>query len=756
MALKKYSRTAQLIYGQITNCGIETDGTIITSNSSDMMLAQIEQGKTYVLNQSAYVGFFYTEPINGNKSYDNTRTLINTAFTAPITGYIAIRLAHSSSDLMFNEGSTSLPYAPYMQWNDISYRRYETATDTVTNLPVQLYTDGQPIAANLFNINGTWTKQNPSDTVTVSGNSVTITSAYFAYVVITVEPNTDYSLSYSGSYTLVRGYNSGAFISANQVFSTNQSSVSFNTGNINTLYILFYSGTGTLGTATYSNIMLNTGSTALPYQPYAPWVMKGNTETSGTQSPSSPVTINGTGNKTANLLPPPTAAASGEINGITYNVSADGVCTFSGTASASVNLTVNLSKQFVIPYSAPAGGQGTVAFNNSKALNAVVMFYNGNTQVDAWQLNVVNRTHSSYSGMAGKTIDRYIIQIPSGVNADGLTVAVAFSDNGVPVSPFEPYGKYKVSITSNGTTLSPVYLTEQLMKIGDTVDSLVSSGTATYNTYKLVLTGDEAWDISLGVFYLGTLSVDYLRSSGNITYMSTHYVAYQQQSSAGSVPDGKFGFGDNGSVQRLYVHDSSYSTVQDFKAFLAAQYANGTPVTICYIRATPTTESVTAPSIPTTGGEVSIDVDTTVKPSELDFTYHGWHSHQPKKKSTNLCNGVFEQNGINNAGNLVESASRVRTFIDVKPNTQYTFNSNEYLRIIYGYNGDSKVGIILDTSDNASKTYTFTTAATVNKIGIALMNNAYSSSATAIVPSDVQNAMLNEGSTALPYVPYWE
>lgn len=123
--------------------------------------------------------------------------------------------------------------------------------------------------ANLFNINGTWTKQNPSDTVTVSGNSVTITSAYFAYMILNVEPNTDYTLSYSseGNYTLVRGYNSSTFSSANQVFSSNRSPVSFNTGNTETLYILFYSGTGTTGTTTYSNIMLSEGA-AIPFEPY--------------------------------------------------------------------------------------------------------------------------------------------------------------------------------------------------------------------------------------------------------------------------------------------------------------------------------------------------------------------------------------------------------------------------------------------------------------------------------------------------------
>ena len=53
---------------------------------------------------------------------------------------------------------------------------------------------------------------------------------------------------------------------------------------------------------------------------------------------------------------------------------------------------------------------------------------------------------------------------------------------------------------------------------------------------------------------------------------------------------------------------------------------------------TATTETVTVPTITTTGGTVTLDVDTTVKPSELDLTYHGWHEHQPLKRE----NGAWE------------------------------------------------------------------------------------------------------------------
>ena len=377
------------------------------------------------------------------------------------------------------------------------------------------------------------------------------------------------------------------------------------------------------GAQTYTKfpIVLRTTEQSIPI-----WSMDGNTETSGNPSLSNPVDVQGVGERTANLLPPPTAAASGEINGITYNVSADGVCTFSGTASASVNITVDLSEQFVIPYSTPAGGQGTVAFNNTKALNAVVMFYNGNTQVDAWQLNVVNRTHTSYSGMSGKTINKYIIQFASGVNADGLSVAVAFSDNGVPVSPFEPCGQYKISIVSNQTELTPVYLTEQLREIGDTADNIVSSGTANRLTYKYEFKGTELWSLGTNQMFI---SQNNLQDIPAPLAASALICSHFPNDNTGIINGNAWFF-------QVYGYSAVASDVATWQQYLAQQYTNGTPVTVWYILATPTTETVTVPTIPTTSGLNTIDVDTSVKPSKMSLTYDGYKICKPKRKSENI------------------------------------------------------------------------------------------------------------------------
>ena len=84
---------------------------------------------------------------------------------------------------------------------------------------------------------------------------------------------------------------------------------------------------------------------------------------------------------------------------------------------------------------------------------------------------------------------------------------------------------------------------------------------------------------------------------------------------------------------------NGYNRPQQSQAFLAQQYANGTPVTVWYVLATPETGIVNEPirkigdyadtlsyeqagvQIPTLHGTTVIDVDTTPKPSQMYIKY---------------------------------------------------------------------------------------------------------------------------------------
>lgn len=233
---------------------------------------------------------------------------------------------------------------------------------------------------------------------------------------------------------------------------------------------------------------------------------------------------------------------------------------------------------------------------------------------------------------------------PTTIYADGTSASLTIKgntvQNGTP-SPSNPVdvvgcgelettgehaGQYKIPIL-NGSTTTNVYLGE-----AQTVRQIK----------KLVLTGGESWAAHATYSGLFTLTVNDYLFENEIICKSSHYRSIKN-TAAGYVLNNNISFychtGDPRRI--LYIHDDNYSTAADFKTYLQQQYANGTPVTIWYVLATEETAVVNEPlqklgsyadslttSIPTTDGANSLSVDTTVQPSEVSATYHGWHSVQ--------------------------------------------------------------------------------------------------------------------------------
>lgn len=78
----------------------------------------------------------------------------------------------------------------------------------------------------------------------------------------------------------------------------------------------------------------------------------------------------------------------------------------------------------------------------------------------------------------------------------------------------------------------------------------------------------------------------------------------------------------SGGTGRIYFapNMTTYATADDFKAFLAAQYANGTPVIVVYPLAEETAETVTAQPLSTNEGTNTVSVTTNV-PVDLEVEY---------------------------------------------------------------------------------------------------------------------------------------
>ena len=149
---------------------------------------------------------------------------------------------------------------------------------------------------------------------------------------------------------------------------------------------------------------------------------------------------------------------------------------------------------------------------------------------------------------------------------------------------------------------------------------------------KIVLTGDEDWgtDTNVGVrrFYAFFSVLNGVTVRGgwctHFKYqgINAYYNCYKASDST-----------------RLYFFTDHVNTVSGFKSWLAAQYAAGTPVTVWYVLAEPTTGIVNEPlakigdyadelssadagvTIPTTEGQNTLTVDTDLQPSEMTITY---------------------------------------------------------------------------------------------------------------------------------------
>lgn len=401
---------------------------------------------------------------------------------------------------------------------------------------------------------------------------------------------------------------------------------------INRIEIRIPSGTSYNGTI--APMITNNGNQATAFEPCTGWVhslrklttateavenplysdgtaitaytLKGNEEHTGTPSPQNPVMPNGVGDKTANLFDYQTMS-SGELNKF---LNADGSLTNNNSWSTTDYIPVN-GTEFTLKRTA-TGNSPAICLYDSDKQYITGLSYEGNSVV-------------TISALTGAHYARFSYQTFSGT-MENLSQTMLTKGSTVP-SSYIPYG-YKIPISS-GSVTTPIYLTEQLMKVGEATDSLESSGTVIRPISKFEFTGNEIWGggDKLGSCYryiLGFYDGEPLTET-----VSTHFKwgGYAAEGNDGEIT----GAHNSSTLYRMYFWSATIDSVSGFRQFLAQQYANGTPVTVYYVLPTPTTETVTAPSIPTTDGANSITVGTTVQPSEFTATWTGWHDATVKE-----------------------------------------------------------------------------------------------------------------------------
>lgn len=196
------------------------------------------------------------------------------------------------------------------------------------------------------------------------------------------------------------------------------------------------------------------------------------------------------------------------------------------------------------------------------------------------------------------------------------------------VTQGEYAGKYKIPVVTSSENhelvTTNIYLDEPLRKIGDYADVIdFKRGIVERNISRFDFTGDEniySQHIDINLFSFNMTG--YLRIK-KITLLSSHYQSQVNANSYGEVLDMHCAFYANmtASGKLMYIRNSNFNTVSDFKAYLQEQYNAGTPVTMYYALDEANEESISLPSIPTFNGTTILSVGTEIHPSNMEITY---------------------------------------------------------------------------------------------------------------------------------------
>lgn len=193
---------------------------------------------------------------------------------------------------------------------------------------------------------------------------------------------------------------------------------------------------------------------------------------------------------------------------------------------------------------------------------------------------------------------------------------------------------YDVSHLSLGVVGTPEVLSvgeqtasvQNLYALGDYKDEQnIISGAVTRKVGIKVFDGTEnvVASSTAGIWFIALEGA--LRVTGeNLVGLSTHFVGTSNDHAL--MPDNSVKYSvwsQTPNNDACVIKMTSVSTAADFKAFLADQYAAGTPVIVLYPLAEETTETVAGQSLRTENGSNTVSATAEVSPIEVRIEYTG-------------------------------------------------------------------------------------------------------------------------------------
>ena len=409
-------------------------------------------------------------------------------------------------------------------------------------------------------INGVTCTVNADGSLTLNGTATAGT--YFNFPLINIIPGV-YTLSASprltnGVTAILRMRNT-----TKQLLYTSASSLSQTKqiGSKGEVYAYIAVSSGTTLTNFTVRIQLEVGSEATAYEPY-----QGETIT------SDEVELYGDAHTVGkNLIP--TFEEKLPVNGISVFNNADGSITLDGTATANT--------YFYFPDMMIKAG--TYTLSTSANLAGGTSFVLRTRSGNVWLINIQAGSKSKTEAVSYAGAAQTYIAVASGTTVSNLTIYPQLEE-GSEATAYEPY---------QGMTTA--------LEDGDSLD--LATGEVVRRWKRLELDGTEKWTIQSVNEYGITNFNTVLSDGGDFAKgcICTHY-ATQYTVIANTRDRGIF----LSNTHSLFVRETAYTTVEEFKTWLAAQKEAGTPVTVLYRLKKPEVVSGEAHSLAQPEGEMVI------------------------------------------------------------------------------------------------------------------------------------------------------
>lgn len=185
-----------------------------------------------------------------------------------------------------------------------------------------------------------------------------------------------------------------------------------------------------------------------------------------------------------------------------------------------------------------------------------------------------------------------------------------------------------VEVDTTGDTATAEMLLSLLVKGGDSIYAQdtqnVTTGEVTRNVGIKVFDGTETWNRGSNqdasgnyVFYMSLTDRKIQDSAQGL--LCSHF-KFRGTVSYSTILQDEFCI--NQTIQYIYFDGGTRTTIDEWKAYLASQYANGTPIIVVYPLAEPTTETVTAQHLNIKAGTNVVEItQASIDNLELEVSY---------------------------------------------------------------------------------------------------------------------------------------